>query len=187
MLSYLCLDAANCFMLVFVEAKEHGSFWSSIAFFTFCQAADDGSFLFDYLFFPPKVTSRTLSCCGGFGLYFLYPKGISSEAGILDVACSPSPSFYKFNVDGPSLGNLCPLGGGYIIRDALGSFVTTKAIFLGHHRASFYAELHAFLFGLEACLHLNLSCVHVETDSRLLFDLVVGGQAAMPWAYLSVF
>lgn len=68
----------------------------------------------------------------------------------------PPHSFYKLNVDGSSLGNPGPSGGGFIIRDDLGNFVSARALFFGDHQTCFYAEFYALLFGLEACIHMDV-------------------------------
>lgn len=63
---------------------------------------------------------------------------------------TPSFPFYKLNIDGSSVGNPGPAGGGIVLRDFFGNVVVAKAEYFGTGTCLF-AELKALLLGLQHC------------------------------------
>ena len=82
----------------------------------------------------------------------------------------PPENWFKLIFDGSSLGNLGCAGGGRIIRNSNGEWVS------GYDRAigtttSVAAKLWTLRDGLNLCISLNLQAVEIELDAKLV-DLI---------------
>lgn len=79
--------------------------------------------------------------------------------------------FIKLNVDGSSLGNSGPSGGGGLVRDHFGHVLTAFSSFYGHC-TSLKVEARALLDGLIVCASLDCLPVIVEMDSLTLLNVI---------------
>ena len=70
------------------------------------------------------------------------------------------------------MGNLSRVGGGGIIRDSKGDWVSGYARAIGF-TTSVAAELWALWDGINLCIDLNLENVIIELDAKLLVDLLM--------------
>ena len=88
-------------------------------------------------------------------------------------------------MNGSSLGNPGPSGGGFIVRNDTGWVILAGSVFFGSQETSFSVELQALLIGLKECVRLSLFPILVETDSQLLADLFTLPlySSSVPWAY----
>ena len=86
----------------------------------------------------------------------------------------PHDNWFKLNSDGSSLGNPSRVGGGGIIRNSRGEWVSGYAHAIGH-TSSVAAELWALRDGLNLCSALNLTNVIFELDAKLVVNLVQKG------------
>lgn len=89
----------------------------------------------------------------------------------------PSPPYY--NIDGSSLGNPGPAGGGKVLRD--GHIVAAQAAFFGHS-TSLSAEIQALYAGLHLCQNHFSGPIVIESDSMLLVDML-HSRATWPWKH----
>ncbi|XP_058103383.1 uncharacterized protein LOC131246940 [Magnolia sinica] len=91
----------------------------------------------------------------------------------------PTPGWVKLNVDGSSLGNPGPSGGGGICRNDSSAFILgfTVAYGVGSNNM---AELFAIYDGMMLCLEKGLDTIILESDSKLLIDSLIK-QSKTPW------
>ena len=75
--------------------------------------------------------------------------------------------WYKLNSYGSSLGNPGRAGGGGVIRNADGDWVSGYARAIGNI-TSVAAELWALRDGIDLCLAVNLPAVEIELDAKLM-------------------
>ena len=87
----------------------------------------------------------------------------------------PHDNWFKLNSDGSSLGNPSRVGGGGIIRNSRGEWVSGYAHAIGH-TSSVATELWAFRDGINLCSALNLTNVIFELDAKLVVNLVQKGR-----------
>ena len=80
-------------------------------------------------------------------------------------------SWYKLNSYGSSLGNPGRAGGGGVIRNANGDWVSGYARAIGNI-TSVAAKLWALRDGIDLCLVVNLPAVETELDAKLMVDLL---------------
>ena len=73
------------------------------------------------------------------------------------------------NIDGSATGNSSIAGGGGLIRDENGEWVTGFARRIGSTN-SFLAELWALRDGLQLCLQANAHAVIIEVDAKAIVD-----------------
>ena len=73
------------------------------------------------------------------------------------------------NTDGSATGNSSIAGGGGLIRDENGEWVTGFARRIGSTN-SFLAELWALRDGLQLCLQANMHSVIIELDAKAIVD-----------------
>nr|XP_027071629.1 uncharacterized protein LOC113696407 [Coffea arabica] len=92
----------------------------------------------------------------------------------------PASTLLKLNTDGCSLGNPGRSGGGGILRDSAGFFRLGFAGYWGE-TTSLHSELKALLFGVKLCVTQGFCCLHLESDSILLVQMVTG-VGRCPWA-----
>ncbi|KAL0325047.1 UNVERIFIED_CONTAM: hypothetical protein Sradi_5074000 [Sesamum radiatum] len=84
---------------------------------------------------------------------------------------TPSPSWFKLNTDGFSLGNPGPIGVASVIRDSNGHVHLAYQVALGTG-TSVIAELTAIWWGLELALAHNLAALVVEVDATAMIQLL---------------
>ena len=84
----------------------------------------------------------------------------------------PPANWIKLNFDSSSLGNLGRAGGGGIIQNSSGNWVSGYARAIGH-TTNVAAELWALRDGINLCIALNLANVLVELDAKLVIDLLM--------------
>lgn len=65
-----------------------------------------------------------------------------------------SRTYYKLNINGFSVRNLSPAGGGIVLLDFCGKIEVAKALFFGLG-ISMFAELQALSLGLHPCQQLG--------------------------------
>ena len=75
------------------------------------------------------------------------------------------------NLDGFSLGNPGRAGGGGIIRNSRGEWVSGYARAIGH-TLSVAAKLWALRDGINLCIALNLTNAIFELDAKLVVNMV---------------
>lgn len=83
----------------------------------------------------------------------------------------PPRGWVKLNTDGSSIGNPGIVGGGALIRDELGQWITGFSRRIGT-ASSFLAGLWALHDGLKICTARNFEAVVVELDARAVIDIV---------------
>ncbi|KAK9983940.1 hypothetical protein SO802_033465 [Lithocarpus litseifolius] len=94
---------------------------------------------------------------------------------VIQVQWYPPPDdWFKLNSDGSSLGNPGRAGGGGIICNSRGEWVSGYARAIGH-TSSVAAELWALRDGINLCIALNLTNVIFELDAQLVVNLVQKG------------
>ena len=81
----------------------------------------------------------------------------------------PASGWVKLNTDGSSLGNPGLAGGGDLIRDKEGKWITGFARKIGK-TTSFIAELWALCDGLNMCINHSFAAVEVELDAKAIID-----------------
>ena len=81
----------------------------------------------------------------------------------------PGYGWLTLNTDGSVVGNFGVAGGGGLIRDTNGEWVTGFARKIGK-TSSFQAELWALRDGLQLCLQNQAQAVHVDLDSKTIVD-----------------
>lgn len=81
----------------------------------------------------------------------------------------PEKNWYKLNTDGLAIGNPSKAGGGGIIQDHNGVWISgfSRAIGIA---TSVEAELWALRDGLKICNPLNLLAVEIELDAKVVMD-----------------
>lgn len=92
----------------------------------------------------------------------------------------PEIGWYSLNCDGAAKGNPGPAGGGGIIRDHNGTFVSAFQANIGHCSA-FRAEVKALQKGLEIAKNLQIAQLEAQLDNlsciqALNKDSIVGGE-----------
>ncbi|XP_027077095.1 uncharacterized protein [Coffea arabica] len=85
----------------------------------------------------------------------------------------------KLNTDGSSLGNPGRSGGGGVLRNSSGVFLLGFACYWGVI-PSLHSELKVLLFGVKLCVMRGFFCLHLESDSSLLVQMVKG-ISRCPW------
>ncbi|KAK1564397.1 hypothetical protein Q3G72_002354 [Acer saccharum] len=80
----------------------------------------------------------------------------------------PALGRLKLNLDGSSLGNPGPAGGGHVLRDSSGNFIFGFSKFFGLCSNN-EAELRAVVEGISICKHLGHDGIDIECD----YDIVV--------------
>ena len=83
----------------------------------------------------------------------------------------PPVDWFKLNLDGFSLGNPGRAGGGGIIRNSRGEWVSGYARAIGH-TLSVAAKLWALRDGINLCIALNLTNAIFELDAKLVVNMV---------------
>nr|POE77134.1 putative ribonuclease h protein [Quercus suber] len=83
----------------------------------------------------------------------------------------PPKNWFKLNSDGSSFGNPGHAGGGGIIRNSNGEWVSGYARAIGT-TTSVAIELWALRDGLNLCISLNLQAMEIELDAKLVVDLI---------------
>ena len=83
----------------------------------------------------------------------------------------PQPLWTKLNTDGAALGSPGLAGGGGIIRDCHGEWISGFARSIGF-TTSFAAEFWALRDGLRLCLSLGINAVEVEVDASFVVSLM---------------
>ena len=81
----------------------------------------------------------------------------------------PASGWVKLNTDGSSLGNSGLAGGGGLIRDEEGKWITGFACKIGK-TTSFIVELWALHDGLNVCINHRFAAVEVELDAKAIID-----------------
>ena len=81
----------------------------------------------------------------------------------------PTYGWAKLNMDGSFLGNLSIAGGGGLIHDEEGKWITGFASKIGL-TTSFIAELWALRDGFNVCLNYNFAAVEVELDTKAIVE-----------------
>lgn len=84
-------------------------------------------------------------------------------------------NWFTLNSDGSSLGNLGRVGGGGIIHNSHGEWVSGYARAI-RHTTSVAAELWAQRDGINLCIDLNLTDVIIEMDDKLVVNLMQNGR-----------
>ena len=79
--------------------------------------------------------------------------------------------WFKLNTDGSSSGNPSRAGGGGIIRNSYGEWVSGFARAIGY-TTSVAVKLWALWDGINLCIDLNLTNVIIELDAKLVVDLL---------------
>ncbi|XP_010265050.1 PREDICTED: uncharacterized protein LOC104602891 [Nelumbo nucifera] len=106
----------------------------------------------------------------GLGLRIQPIKGMNIKVVHLLVV----PEVYmKLNVDGASRGNPSPCGGGGIIRDGRNSFIYSFSNTYGTE-TNLVAKAMALLDSLHLVVALDLNKIMVESDSKILIDILNG-------------
>ena len=83
----------------------------------------------------------------------------------------PYRGWYKLNTDGSALGNPGTAGGGGVLRDDAGLWISGFARQIGH-TTSFLAELWALRDGLSMCVDLNINALEIDLDAKVVADLM---------------
>ena len=83
----------------------------------------------------------------------------------------PATGWFKLNSDGSSFRNPGRVGGGGIIRNADGEWVTRYARAI-RNTAIVAAELWVLRDGINLCLSLNLTAAQIELNAKLVVDLL---------------
>ncbi|CAI9759581.1 unnamed protein product [Fraxinus pennsylvanica] len=81
----------------------------------------------------------------------------------------PAVGWVKLNVDGSSVGNPGPCGGGGVIRDHDGNLVAGFCVKYGHGSNN-EAELRAVISGVELCKEMGFQQVEIECDSAVVVN-----------------
>ncbi|CAI9756944.1 unnamed protein product [Fraxinus pennsylvanica] len=81
----------------------------------------------------------------------------------------PVIGWVKHNVDGSSIGNSGPFGGGGVIRDHYGNLVVSLCVKYGHGSNN-EVELRAVIFGVELCKEMVFQGVEIECDSAVVVN-----------------
>lgn len=71
-----------------------------------------------------------------------------------------------------------------VIRDYSGEVIAAKAVFFGSG-TSLFAELQALYVGMCECLRLGLTKVLIESDSKLVVDMLTS-KSTWPWQHYSI-
>ena len=82
----------------------------------------------------------------------------------------PRNGWLTLNTDGLVASGSGIAGGGGLLRDANGDWVTGFARRIGT-TSSFMAELWALRDGLQLCLHLHIQAVSIELDSKSIVEI----------------
>ena len=83
----------------------------------------------------------------------------------------PAPGRLKLNLDGSSLGNPGPVGGGGVLRDSSGNFIFGFSKFFGSCSNN-EAELRAVVEGISICKHLGYDGIDIECDSNIVVSWI---------------
>ncbi|OIT36737.1 putative ribonuclease h protein [Nicotiana attenuata] len=92
----------------------------------------------------------------------------------------PIPGFVKINSDGSALTNPGKIGAGVIVRDHNCTFIHAIAAPIGEGTNN-YAETEGTILGIQWCLNIGFTKVHLETDSALLIQWFTNGKE-FPWS-----
>ena len=98
-------------------------------------------------------------------------KQTSNQRQIAVSWCFPPSSWFKFNLDGSSLGNSGKASGGGLIRNDKGEWLKGYARNVGYS-TSVAVELWALCDGLRLCIALKLPAMIIELDAKLIVDLL---------------
>ncbi|XP_058080751.1 uncharacterized protein LOC131228933 [Magnolia sinica] len=95
----------------------------------------------------------------------------------------PPTGWNKLNVDGSTIENPGPSGGGGLCRNDRGDFIS--GFLAGYGPGSnVYAKLRAIHDGLTHCVTLGLQNIIVESDSKLVVDFLNGlAKPSWKWSY----
>lgn len=86
---------------------------------------------------------------------------------------APKEPYFKLNCDGASKGNPGKSGSGGIIRNYKGQLIQAFASFEGFISNN-RSECLAILKGLQICKNLNINHIIVESDSKMVIDILTG-------------
>ncbi|XP_077251044.1 uncharacterized protein LOC143890293 [Tasmannia lanceolata] len=83
----------------------------------------------------------------------------------------PPKGTLKLNIDGASKGNPGEAGGGGVIRNEKSTVILAFSLYY-EKGSNMVAETRALLNGLRCCKAFNMSKIIVESDSKVLIDLI---------------
>ena len=118
------------------------------------------------------LTTETIAKAAEFAFLGAHTKVRRSSTTIQVQWYAPLDNWFKLNSNGSSMGNLGRAGGGGLIRDSKGEWVSGYARAI-RYTTSVAAELWAFHDGINLCIDLNLENVIIELDAKFVVDLLM--------------
>ena len=118
------------------------------------------------------LMTETIAKASEFAFLVAHMKVRRSSTTIQVQWYAPLDNWFKLNSNGSSMGNLGRAGGGGLIRDSKGEWVSDYARAI-RYTTSVAAELCAFHDGINLCIDLNLENVIIELDAKLVVDLLM--------------
>ena len=118
------------------------------------------------------LTTETIAKATEFAFLGAHTKVRCSLTTIQVQGYAPLDNWFKLNSNGSSMGNLGRAGGGGLIRDSKGEWVSDYARAI-RYTTSVAAELWAFHDGINLCIDLNLENVIIELDAKFVVDLLM--------------
>ena len=117
----------------------------------------------------PNLDKDVVDCASEF--FFCANNGLVAKQKILKCIRweKPRAGWLTLNTDGAATGNIGQAGGGELIRDDNGVWVTGFARRIGNTN-SYMAELWALRDGLQLCLQMNAQSVFIELDAKVIVD-----------------